>query len=413
MIVRFLEILTEYISIVLCLNKVVNKRINIYWYYLVDFVSYMIIMFAVENIRFGKVIIFAYWYVYTKIRVVNTWKETIKPYVTTMCLIPMFQLVIYSVISMKLMKIFSVYSVGLIINIFIIKLFLVWKKKYLHILMNLVTKFRKIIFLVLLILLFKYLISYYLEYRMIESYFIDQIVICFLIISLMLILWINAENEKQHKAEELRAYQIYTKTFEDAVATIRMRQHEFDNHINAIKCMHYAIHDMEQLMDEQNKYCDKILQDNRYNKILKLNMSPILIGYLYSKFIAASALGVNIEYEVQDINTKDVAINDLIEIIGILFDNAVEALEKQKDKEMEVKLLNADDKFIIAVANVSSWKTNSEIEKFFEYGYSTKGKEHGIGLCRINDLARKYKSCIQVENIEKNEVNYLCFKVMI
>lgn len=32
MIVRFLEILTEYISIVLCLNKVVNKRINIYWY---------------------------------------------------------------------------------------------------------------------------------------------------------------------------------------------------------------------------------------------------------------------------------------------------------------------------------------------------------------------------------------------
>ncbi len=117
MIVRFLEILTEYISIVLCLNKVINKRINIYWYYLVDFVSYMIIMFAVENIRFGKIIIFAYWYFYTKIRVANTWKETIKPYVTTMCLIPMFQLVVYSVISMKLMKIFSVYLVGLIINI--------------------------------------------------------------------------------------------------------------------------------------------------------------------------------------------------------------------------------------------------------------------------------------------------------
>ena len=239
-----------------------------------------------------------------------------------------------------------------------------------------------------------------------------QIVICFLIVALILIFWINSENDRKHKAEELRTYQLYTKTFEDAVVAIRLRQHEFDNHINAIKCMHYTIQDTEKLFDEQDKYCDRILQENKYNRLLKLNVSPVLIGYLYSRFMTASTQNVNIEYEIQDINIEHIAIYDLIEIIGILFDNAVEALEEQSDKEVEVKLLEINKAFIISVANISVWKTNSEIERFFEYGYSTKGKEHGIGLYRANTLLKKYKASIQVENTAKNGMNYLCFKVM-
>ena len=218
--------------------------------------------------------------------------------------------------------------------------------------------------------------------------------------------------KKKHKAEELRTYQLYTKTFEDAIATIRMKQHEFDNHINAIKCMRYTIQDTEELFNEQDRYCDKILQDNKYNKLLKLSMVPILSGYLYSKFTAAMTKGINIEYEIQDVNIDYIAINDLIEIIGVLFDNAVEALEEQDDTEMEVKLLKQDSTYVISIANISDWKTNSEIEKFFEFGYSTKGKEHGIGLFRVNTLLKKYKATIQVENITKSNRNYLCFKIV-
>ena len=277
---------------------------------------------------------------------------------------------------------------------------------------DIVTKFGRIIIFVLLIFLFRCLMSYFSEYKVINAYSMRQIVICFLIVALILIFWINSENDRKHKAEELRTYQLYTKTFEDAVVAIRLRQHEFDNHINAIKCMHYTIQDTEKLFDEQDKYCDRILQENKYNRLLKLNVSPVLIGYLYSRFMTASTQNVNIEYEIQDINIEHIAIYDLIEIIGILFDNAVEALEEQSDKEVEVKLLEINKAFIISVANISVWKTNSEIERFFEYGYSTKGKEHGIGLYRANTLLKKYKASIQVENTAKNGMNYLCFKVM-
>ncbi|EOS51849.1 hypothetical protein C809_00604 [Lachnospiraceae bacterium MD335] len=412
MIVKALEIFTEYISIVLCIHRAAGKQIKINWYSLLDYIIYIILMFLVEKTVYGKLILFVYWFIYLKIRIADTWKHAVKSFVITMCLMPMLQILIYATISEGMQKFVDIYCIAISANILIIFLFLIWKEKYLSVIMNAVTKFRKIIFLVLLIFLFKCMFSYFSTFKMINAYFMDQLAICFLIMALMFILWINSENEKKHKAEELRTYQLYTKTFEDAVTTIRMKQHEFDNHINAIKCIGYTIHDTEKLIDEQDKYCDKILQDNKYNKVLKLNISPILVGFLYSKFTAASAHGINIEYEIQDIEIMNVSISDLVEIIGILFDNAVEALEEQGDKEMEVSLLRSDNTFTVSIANISSWKTNSEIEKFFEYGYSTKGKEHGIGLYRVNMLMKKYKACIQVENITKNDSNYLCFKAI-
>ena len=38
---------------------------------------------------------------------------------------------------------------------------------------------------------------------------------------------------------EIRSYQMYIKPLEELVREIRARQHEFDNHMNAILNMHY------------------------------------------------------------------------------------------------------------------------------------------------------------------------------
>lgn len=407
-----LAVFTEYLVTILCLHKVARKQIKISWHSFLYSACYMILLYIGEKNSFGKFFLYAYLLIYTRIRVVDTWKSAIKAYAVTMCVVPMLQLFFYGVVSDIIQNASSVYlSVAIIINILIIIFFIVWKEKYLSALADIIIRFKKAVFLGLALFLLKSLITYYLEFKFIEPHYMGEIVVFFLIVALILILWMNSEIEKRHKAEELRMYQLYTNTFEGAVEAIRMRQHEFDNHINAIKCMQYAIHDTEKLIEEQNKYCDKILQDNKYNKLLKLKTSPILIGYLYSKFTAATTHGINVEYEIQDIDIEKISINDLIEIIGILFDNAVEALECQENKDIEVKLLQDDNGFVISVANRSDRKTNSEIEKFFEYGYSTKGAGHGVGLHRANMLVKKYKACIQVENILKYGENYLCFKI--
>lgn len=413
MIAIAVNMITEYIGIILCIHKIAKKSIKINWVSLFDFACYTVILYIREKYNFIELLLYIYLFVYTRIRVADSWKHAIKTYIVAMCSISMLQLIVYGIISDIVQDTSSIFvTVTIIINVLIILFLIVWKEKYLSALANIIIRFKKVVFLGLVLFLLKFLISYSLEYKMIDSHYMGEIVIFFLIVALISILWINSENEKRHKAEELRVYQLYTNTFEDAVEAIRMRQHEFDNHINAIKCLQYAIHDTEKLIEEQNKYCDKILQDNKYNKLLKLKTSPILIGYLYSKFTAASTHDINVEYEIQDINIKKISINDLIEIIGILFDNAVEALEFQDNKDIEVKLLQNDNKFVISVANRSDRKTNNEIEKFFEYGYSTKGNGHGVGLHRANMLVKKYKACFRVENISKYDENYLCFEIM-
>lgn len=412
MIFKGLEVFTEYISIILFVHKIESKQIKLNLHCLFDFLCYLILVFIAEHISFGKVLLYVYWFMYTRIRISASWKQAIKPFAAMMCIIPIFQLLIYALISVELLKVFDVYLVGIIVNVLIIAFLLLWKKKYLFSLMNVVTRFRKFIFLILLIVLFIYLISYFLEYKVVKSYLIDQLAICFLIISLMFILWINSENEKMHKAEELRTYQMYASTFEEAIAAIRMRQHEFDNHISAIRSMQYTIHDTEKLIAEQNKYCDKILNDNKFNKLLRLKTSPILIGYLYSKFTAASAENIQITYEIADISIDNVEISDFIEIIGILFDNAVEALATQTEKKMEIRLLDENGRMMLSMSNVSPRKTNSEIEQLFTYGYSTKGAGRGVGLYRLNSLIKKYDADMHVENAEKYDLNYLRFKIL-
>ena len=292
MIVNFIKIVTEYLGMILCIHKVAGKKIKLSWCSLLYFACWVILIFLGENFPLGKLVLYAYLFLYVRIGVVDSWKHAIKPFAVTMCAIPMLQLLIFATISESMRKIFDVYVVVISVNIIIIFFFLLWKKRYLFTLMNIISKFREIIFVVLFIFLFKCIYSYFLQYKRIDAFYMDQLAICFLIIALMLILWINSENEKRHKAEELRTYQLYTKTFEDAVTTIRMKQHEFDNHINAIKCMRYTIKDKEELFNEQDRYYDRILRDNKYNKLLKLKISPILTGYLYSKFTAASAYGI-------------------------------------------------------------------------------------------------------------------------
>ncbi len=110
MIAKILEVFTEYIGIILCIHKVAGKKIKINWKMLLDLICYMVIAFSVESISFGKLIMFAYWFVYIKIGVANVWKQAIKSFTITVCIIPMIQLLIYAAIGEEMLKIFNIFG---------------------------------------------------------------------------------------------------------------------------------------------------------------------------------------------------------------------------------------------------------------------------------------------------------------
>ena len=121
MIATAVEIITEYVSVILCINKVVGKSIKISWRSLFDFGCCAILIYIGEKNNFSKIFLYAYLLLYTRIRVANTWKQAIKAYAVTMCTIPIVQLLLYGAISDIMPEVVNVYLLAAItINVLII-----------------------------------------------------------------------------------------------------------------------------------------------------------------------------------------------------------------------------------------------------------------------------------------------------
>lgn len=421
MIVNVVEIFTEYLSIILCMHKIAKKKVVLdryFWmFFLLDLSSILLAHKYREEHGWLMILVYVNFFVYAKMRLCKKWSETVKVFGIMLILIPSMQLVMYYFMKLIARTTNISYNnmlIGLEGNSLICILLILCKKEYILIVVKGIVKSKSIIVLFIFCVFFSYLLFIYKKLEFVQDVIVLQIITSIIGMGIISILWINAENEKKITARELQLYELYNKTFEEAIIAIKARQHEFDNHINAIKCMQLTINNHQELIKVQNDYCDKILLENSMNKILKLHTEPILMGLLYSKLIYAQEQGINVIHEIHSIDLKKrINLNLIVEILGILLDNAIETLiDKKDEKILIVKILKEKQKgFSIEVANVSRKYKNTEIEKFCICGYSTKGEGRGLGLARVKEIVKKTKADFVIENVSYNSKNFLSFKI--
>ena len=235
------------------------------------------------------------------------------------------------------------------------------------------------------------------------------------VIALGFIDWFQNYSFYEQQEQELKIYKLYIKPLEELTKDIRAKQHEFDNHMNAILNMHVVIDDYEELVKAQSAYCKEIYEvKGRSNPALLRISDKILAGFLYSKIISApSFIDVDIQVLNQQIITS-VSEHSLVEIIGTLVDNAFEACTEELN-DVDMILDAKEDKLIFAIKNKVQGLTMGEISSFFEKGYTTKkNKEgHGLGLYQANQIAQRYNGNITVELQECADVQEICFRVEI
>ena len=417
MIAYLLTVLTEYISIVLCLHKVAGKKLKFNLGFFVYFSIDLFLLYLSEYNQLYNLLIYGFWLIYARISVVDNFKDALKSYGIMMITVPTMQIVLYMMlagfIQNKIDNLFWVLGIKILANIIFCLIIWNWKNNFLYEMGIRIKKFNKITIGFFVSVIIIYILFTFRYNEGLTAQFSEPILVCIVIGGLMVLLLESAEMEKKHKTEELKLYEQYTNVFEEALTVIKMKQHEFDNHINAIKCMQYVINDKEELAKEQQEYCENIKNENLYNKVLLLKIPLILSGYLYSKFTIAEGKGIRVEYMIQEIKDDGrISMNDLIEVIGILFDNAVEELIKKNRKYLRISIYYDEiDRLVVEILNESDKLLNTEIEKFFVKGYSTKGENRGMGLYRLMNLKRKYKADVIPEIIEKDGMVCLRFQV--
>lgn len=221
---------------------------------------------------------------------------------------------------------------------------------------------------------------------------VGQFMMLLLVGSLTCILVYSWQNEKENKAKverELQMHKMYDNSFASLIATMRKKQHEFHNHLQAIVGMHYMLKTYEELVEEQQKYVGTLLHENKFYGLLSSNW-PVLAGFLYSKFLEADAKGIGIKYTL-GVQQEMCRIPEfvMIEILGILLDNAIEAVEKIENPMIYVRVVK-EESFSVQVANTIEDMTYGNVMRLFDEGYSSKKGHQGLGLHKIAEYGQRY-----------------------
>lgn len=211
---------------------------------------------------------------------------------------------------------------------------------------------------------------------------------------------------------ELRINKMYEESYKALIDSIRMKQHEFENHINSIYSQHLIYHTYEDLIATQKKYCQELQQENHFNKLLS-NGNSTIIGFLYGKFLEISEKDVDIAYRV---NIKDFACDvpsyKIIECLSDLMNNAAEFLEQSEEyNKLYVSIIETENVINIEIRNESTMFSIDEIQYFFTKGFSKKGEGRGLGLYNVKTICSHYNLDLKCENKEIENQNWISFQI--
>ncbi len=280
-----------------------------------------------------------------------------------------------------------------------------WAKRFLY------RIFCVIAMLVSVYLIVDFLVSGTFDYRIFTMFLLLVVVEIWGIID-----WRKNYILMQQKESELKLYQHYIKPLEELVKEIRAKQHEFDNHINAILNMHLTVGNYEELVARQSDYIMEIVKDDesrRYLPLLRIS-DKVLAGFLYSKIVRAPSY-VKTEVEVKSLEIiSGISEHHLIEIVGTLVDNSYEACTEEMNQVI-MEMDSENDRLVFVIKNQVEDVKMEELHRFFEKGYSTKGEagKRGLGLYNAKMLVSRYHGEIVASVDKQGEKNFVCIKVVV
>lgn len=183
--------------------------------------------------------------------------------------------------------------------------------------------------------------------------------------------------------------------YENLLDKQRISNHENKNQLLVIKGM------VDKNESNVSEYINSII-DTQYKDndtlIMKTNRIPSggLKGLIYYKMLTMKERKINVNLEVdrslRDLDFSIIPVKthqELCKIVGVLLDNAIQALENSTNKEINIFLEYVDNEFIIKISN--TYDGNIDLDKIDSAGYTTKGKGHGYGLSLVKNIIRDNK----------------------
>lgn len=180
--------------------------------------------------------------------------------------------------------------------------------------------------------------------------------------------------------------------------TLRSQTHEFMNKLHVI----IGLTHMQQYERLEQYLAGTMLHiHNETDAVIRLVKDPVMAGFLLGKQSRGREAGVKIELLEEGIlpEAADPDISrELVTIVGNLLENALEASLGSANKVIDIGFLYEDHKLRIRVVDNGIGLPEIRAEQLYEQGYSTKGKDRGIGLYLVKKSLDKLRGSIYLES---------------
>ena len=217
------------------------------------------------------------------------------------------------------------------------------------------------------------------------------------ILSILSIVFFNhAMNQSQEVArekEQFKVSQAFSSMMADQYQEMRKFRHDYKN---ILLTLEGYIRDQEWqgLADYFHQHIQptQVTTDQLGQELSRLSkiQSPDVRNLLFTKLAFAGTNGIDLSIEVPDDIHLNVARNPiyLVRIIGILLDNAIEALSNQEGGKLALAVFEDQGQVHLIIEN-DCQEDPGDLNKLLEAGYSSKGSGRGLGLPNAMELARQ------------------------
>lgn len=234
-----------------------------------------------------------------------------------------------------------------------------------------------------------------------------------ILIFIMVYEWQKTKTEADLEKAQLQMNMLYYDAYEGLIQSVREKQHDFKNHINAISGMLYADVDCAEIIAMQKEYFEDILYDLEDTLPLTMIENPSLSGFIIHKIREAGEQGITVEQQCSFTSQKlKIPEYRLVEMLGILLDNAIEATPiKQMDKKIWIRMWKENDLFWFSVENY--YEGELVRDQLFNPGYTSKGKGRGLGLTKLQRMLKENGGDVYLEYGEKEYYKTVRFVIYI
>lgn len=418
--INVVTILFEGITAWICLHLVFGKKIERKLIEVVYLIVYVMLfsLCSFDIISKGVYFIFILWNIIWSGRVFrNNNLMTVVKTITSILLLGFFEAV-SMYIMFPMLKVIDDIAIKCMITSFCMiilsySVFLIMLKRKYNI-QNISIGKSLIIFILCMFVLWIYMkIEFEKEGRADLVYAIFFILMAIAFVSVFREQRIFHELEKSKIKDEMNS--LYGNAYEDLLRVVRSRQHDYKNQLSALSSIHIVTTEKNEISGVYKDYLKVLEYDSKFDTILTKCNNPIIAGYLYNLCIKYQNSDIVVEPSINYVSSQvDTRTKHIIEMIGIMMQNAKEYIEENSKIERKIKILLCEkEKLEISIENPSDYVNYETIERMFEEGYSTKGEGRGLGLSTLKTITQVYKGKLSVINVSFNDSNWLKITVEI